>query len=531
MTECEQPAMTAEQAALCIERLVRFALQRGMLDPFDESYARNALLDLFRFTAPYEGPLEDDSLDSPVPVLESLLDYAAAIGLIPDNTATQRDLFDARIMGLLVPRPSEVVRVFRGTAGAEGIEAATNWFYRLSIDSNYIQMNRIRKNEYWRHETTYGSLEITINLSKPEKDPKEIALLKTLPPSRYPKCLLCESNVGYAGRPDHPARQNHRVIPLELGGESWYLQYSPYVYYNEHSIVFKREHEPMQISHATFRRLLEFIEQMPHYFIGSNADLPIVGGSILNHDHFQAGRHSFPMEEAPLEAQYADPLEPSVRLGIVKWPMSVIRLTGSDREAVLRAACRVHDAWRDYSDPGAEVYAYSQNADGSRIPHNTITPIARRRGSEYELDLVLRNNRTSEEHPDGIFHPHRELHHIKKENIGLIEVMGLAILPGRLKSELDAIASYLTGDNVWNEASAAEPSFPLHSHASWIGELIHRYGTRMCPEAAVEVLRQETGHKFAAVLQDAGVFKTDEEGRAAFNRFMKSFKLFISHSL
>ncbi|WP_127533558.1 UDP-glucose--hexose-1-phosphate uridylyltransferase [Paenibacillus kobensis] len=527
MTEREQPAITAEQAALLIERLVRFALQRGMIDAFDESYARNALLDLFRFTAPYEGELPLESLDSPVSLLEPLLDYAAASGFMPDNTLTQRDQFDARIMGLLVPRPSEVAKSFRETAQAVGIEAATDRFYQLSIDSNYIQMNRIRKNEYWRHETPYGSLEITINLSKPEKDPKEIALLKTLPPSRYPKCLLCESNVGYAGRPDHPARQNHRVIPLELNGESWLYQYSPYVYYNEHSIVLKSAHEPMRISHATFRRLLDFIEQMPHYFIGSNADLPIVGGSILNHDHFQAGRHSFPMEEAPVEALYADQSEPSVRYGIVNWPMSVVRLTGPDREAVLRAANRLHDAWRDYSDDSAQVAAYSEEAGGTSTPHNTITPIARRRGSEYELDLVLRNNRTSEEHPDGIFHPHQELHHIKKENIGLIEVMGLAILPGRLKAELESIASYLTGETVWNEADAQQKSLPLHQHAAWIGELIDRYGTGMSREEAALSLRQETGVKFAAVLQDAGVFKSDGQGRAAFHRFMESLELFI----
>lgn len=525
MTEREQPELAAEQAALLIERLVRFALRRGMLDAFDESYARNALLDLFGFTAPYEGELPAQSPDSPAELLEPLLDYAAEYGLIPDNTTTQRDLFDARVMGHLVPGPSEAARAFRETADSEGIEAATDRFYRLSIDSNYIRMDRIRKNEYWRHKTPYGSLEITINLSKPEKDPQEIALLKTMPPSRYPKCLLCEANVGYAGRADHPARQNLRVIPLALDGESWYFQYSPYVYYNEHSIVLKREHEPMRISHATFRRLLDFVGQLPHYFIGSNADLPIVGGSILNHDHFQAGRHTFPMEEAPVEAWYMDASEPGVRLGIVKWPMSAVRIAGPDREAVLRAANRVHDVWRGYSDADANVLARSEAEDGSRIPHNTITPIARRRGGEYELDLVLRNNRTSEEHPDGIFHPHKELHHIKRENIGLIEVMGLAILPGRLKSELEAIASYLTGEKAWSLTDAEPASSPLHQHAAWIEELIERYGTRMGRDAAADALRRETGVKFAAVLQDAGVFKMNEEGRAAFRRFMESLGL------
>lgn len=525
MTEQLQPAVDADQAALLIERLVRFGLQRGMIDPLDESYTRNALLELFQFTAPYEGELPDEALDSPVTLLEPLLDYAAETGLIPDGTLTQRDLLDARIMGMLMGRPSEVVASYRANVASEGIEAATSRFYQLNIDSNYIQMNRIRKNQYWRRETPFGSLEITINLSKPEKDPKEIALLKTLPPSRYPKCLLCETNVGYAGRADHPARQNLRVLPLELSGERWYFQYSPYVYYNEHSIVLKGEHSPMRISHETFGRLIDFIDAMPHYFIGSNADLPIVGGSILHHDHFQAGRHTFPMEIAPIEASFIDPSEPGVRFGIVNWPMSVIRVNGSSRADVLAAANRILDAWREYSDSDAEVLAYSAGADGSRVPHNTITPIARLNNGEYELDLVLRNNRTSEEHPDGIFHPHRELHHVKKENIGLIEVMGLAVLPGRLKSELEAIGAYLTGDKVWSEEEAASESFALKSHAPWIRELIERYGSALHAEEAANVLQQETGDKFLAVLKDAGVYKTSEEGRAAFRRFMASLSL------
>jgi UDPglucose--hexose-1-phosphate uridylyltransferase len=525
MTERLQPAVDADQALLLIERLVRFGLQRGMIDALDVSYTRNALLELFQFTVPYEGELPEEALDSPVSILEPLIDYAVEAALISDNTLTQRDLLDARIMGMLMGRPSEVVASFRATTEREGIEAATNRFYQLNIDSNYIQMNRIRKNQYWRRETPFGSLEITVNLSKPEKDPKEIALLKTLPPSRYPKCLLCESNVGYAGRADHPARQNLRVLPLELSGERWYFQYSPYVYYNEHSIVLKGEHSPMRISHETFGRLLDFIDAMPHYFIGSNADLPIVGGSILHHDHFQAGRHTFPMEEAPIEASFVDPSKPGVRFGIVRWPMSVIRVNGSSRSAVLAAANRILDAWREYSDADAEVLAYSEGADGSRIPHNTITPIARLNNGEYELDLVLRNNRTSEEHPDGIFHPHRELHHVKKENIGLIEVMGLAVLPGRLKAELEAIGAYLTGEKAWSEEESSSDSFALKSHAPWIRGLIERHGSALSADGAANVLQQETGNKFLAVLKDAGVYKTTEEGRSAFRRFMASLSL------
>ncbi|ALS26528.1 galactose-1-phosphate uridylyltransferase [Paenibacillus sp. 32O-W] len=510
----------AEEALVLIERLVRFARQRGMTEPLDEPYARNALLHLFGFDVPYEGELPEERLDSPLPLLEPLLDYGYSIGLIPDNTTTYRDLLDARIMGLLMPRPSETAAAFRRRAETEGLMAATDAFYRLNIDANYIRMDRIRKNEYWLHETPYGKLEITINLSKPEKDPKEIAMLKSLPPSRYPKCLLCADNVGYAGRADHPARQNLRVLPVTLGGEQWFFQYSPYVYYNEHSIVFHSEHVPMQISSATFERLLDFVEQFPHYFIGSNADLPIVGGSILNHDHFQAGRHTFPMEEAPVEALFAHPDLPDVRYGIVKWPMSVVRVAGTNREQALEAASRLLDAWRGYSDAEADILAYTER-NGARTPHNTITPIVRLRDNgEYEIDLVLRNNRTSEEHPDGIFHPHRELHHVKKENIGLIEVMGLAVLPGRLKSQLEQIAAYLSGSAVWNESEVRDAAHPLHAHADWIAALVAEWGTALSPEEALRATRSATGDKFLRVLEDAGVYKRTEEGQRAFRRFL-----------
>ncbi|MCA0756676.1 UDP-glucose--hexose-1-phosphate uridylyltransferase [Paenibacillus sp. N4] len=522
----EQQVPTQNETLLLIERLLQFALQRGLVEELDLSAARNALLDQFRFTEPYVGTVPQERLESPVTLLEPLLDYGFSIGLIPDNTTTYRDLLDARIMGLLLPRPSETNAAFRRKAEAEGLHAATDAFYSLNIDSNYIRMDRIRKNQYWLHETEYGKLEITINLSKPEKDPKEIALLKTLPQAAYPKCLLCAENVGYAGRPDHPARQNLRVLPLTLQDEQWYFQYSPYVYYNEHSIIFKGAHEPMVISHASFARLLDFVEQFPHYFIGSNADLPIVGGSILSHDHFQGGRHVFPMEAAGTEASFADPSLPGVRFGIVSWPMSVVRVNGTSKADVHRAACRLLDEWRAYSDPSADVLAFTGQADGTRIPHNTITPIARLRDNgEYEIDLVLRNNRTSEEHPDGIFHPHQELHHIKKENIGLIEVMGLAVLPGRLKDELEQIAAYLTEGNQSSPEELEDASHPLHKHAEWLRTLIARYGRSAASEQAKAAVEAETGEKFLQVLKDAGVYKRTSEGAEAFERFLLSVGL------
>ncbi|WP_308638467.1 UDP-glucose--hexose-1-phosphate uridylyltransferase [Paenibacillus silvisoli] len=524
MPEQVQPTVSAQEALLLIERLVQFGVQRGMLEPPLDVYgARNALLELFGFQEAYEGDVPEERLDSAVSLLEPLLDYGASIGLIADNTTTYRDLLDARIMGLLMPRPSEAAARFRRTAEQEGIAKATDDFYRMSIDSNYIRMDRIAKNQYWEQPTEYGNLEITVNLSKPEKDPREIALLKTLAPSNYPKCLLCADNVGYAGRADHPARQNHRIIPLELQGEAWYFQYSPYVYYNEHSIVFHGKHVPMRISHETFARLLDFVEAFPHYFIGSNADLPIVGGSILNHDHFQAGRHVFPMETAAAEQIFVHPDDKSVTYSIVAWPMAVVRLNGRDKAAVLRAAGNVLDAWRAYSDADADIIAHSDK-NGVQVPHNTITPIARlREGGEYELDLVLRNNRTSEEHPDGIFHPHANLHHIKKENIGLIEVMGLAVLPGRLKSELEEIAAMLTGDRAYDNGTLA--GGPLEKHAPWIEEIVKANGANLTKARADAVLQEEVGRKFLDVLHDAGVYKCTVQGREAFGRFMFSLGL------
>ncbi|WP_276357811.1 UDP-glucose--hexose-1-phosphate uridylyltransferase [Cohnella caldifontis] len=526
MADITERTETAGETGIyaAIERLVAFALDRGLIALPDTEFARNALLDLFRLSEPAAGADAGNAAsadEGPAALLEPLLDEAVRLGLLPDDTLTYRDLFDARIMGLLMPRPSETEKLFREKAAAGGIMAATDWFYRLNIDVNYIRMDRVRKNAYWRHAFPSGELEITINLTKPEKDPKEIALLKTLPQSSYPKCLLCKENVGYAGRLNHPARQNLRVLPLTLQGEEWHFQYSPYVYYNEHSIVFRGEHVPMKISPATFARLLDFIEAFPHYFIGSNADLPIVGGSILNHDHFQAGRHVFPMEKADVEDGFPVASEPAVRGGLVRWPMSVLRLRSADRNALLRAADGVLAAWRGYSDPDADIVAFT-----GETPHNTITPIARMRDNgEYELDLVLRNNRTSERYPDGIFHPHPELHHIKKENIGLIEVMGLAVLPGRLQQELSEIASFLTGATAYDPEAISAPGHPLRGHAPWIAELVGRFGRSLAPDEAAAALRAAVGDKFAAVLRDAGVFKEDARGREAFRRFLAAASL------
>ncbi|WP_058303510.1 UDP-glucose--hexose-1-phosphate uridylyltransferase [Gorillibacterium timonense] len=502
-----------------IARLLQFGVQRGFLGEGDEIVAQNALLDLLQVDEPYAGEIPDERLTAPVSILEHILDYAAEQGILPENNTTQRDLLDARIMGLLLPRQSEVAKTFRQLA-AQAPEKATDWFYQLSTDSNYIRMDRIRKNEMWLAPTEYGDLEITVNLSKPEKDPKEIAAERNAPQSRYPKCLLCLENIGYAGRLNHPARQNHRVIPLGLNGEPWFLQYSPYIYYNEHCIVFSREHVPMKVSRNSFVRLLSFVGQMPHYFIGSNADLPIVGGSILSHDHFQGGRHVFPMEKAPVESSFQHNDYPGVSIGIVKWPMSVIRISGDNPDHLIELADTLLTLWRAYSDPQADVLAFSRSDEGE-VLHNTITPIARRNlKGEYELDLVLRNNRTTEEHPLGLFHPHADLHHIKKENIGLIEVMGLAVLPGRLKDEIEAIAEWLVEASQLSAAPAIAEGSPLAKHAEWMEQLRKEYKS-LTKEQALEAVRREVGSKFARVLLDAGVYKRDNSGRAGFSRFME----------
>ena len=498
-----------------LNRLIGFAAAHGLIGFNDQIWAANSLigaLSLHSFQPEEPGAAERDELEhmtSPEPILERILDWAAGQGLIED-TGTDRDLLDTRLMGLLTPRPSNVISCF-DTLKTASPQKATDWFYELGIASNYIRSARTARNICWKTATEFGELDITINLSKPEKDPRDIARARTVPSSGYPKCLLCRENEGFFGHHGHPARQNLRLIPLNFHGEDWYLQYSPYSYYNEHCIVLGKEHVPMRISRATFENLLGFITQFPHYFLGSNADLPIVGGSILSHDHYQGGRYVFAMEKAPVEKEYA--LAPNVKAGRVKWPLSALRLTSPDAEALINLACRVLDAWRGWSDPSVGVLAVSGGE-----PHNTITPIARRRGGDYELDLVLRNNRTSEEHPLGIFHPHAEVHHIKKENIGLIEVMGLAVLPPRLKGALEAMAEAWTRGE---DDLSAHPE--LAAHDVWYRGL-RQHHTGLAPEAVPGMLRDEVGHVFAQVLSDSGVYKRTPEGLAAFDRFVMSLK-------
>lgn len=492
-----------------IDSLVIYAISRGLAQPEDEVVLRNRILDILRRDdyAPGGEPLSTD-LEK---ILGELLDYACAQGLCED-TVTARDIFDTRLMGALTPMPREVVRTFREKY-AVSPQAATDWYYTLSRDTDYIRRYRIAKDIRWKYESEYGALDITINLSKPEKDPKAIAAAKNAPQSGYPKCQLCRENEGYAGRMNHPARANHRIVPVTIGGKAWFLQYSPYVYYNEHCIVFNGEHVPMVIDRAAFRKLLEFVTAFPHYFVGSNADLPIVGGSILSHEHFQGGHYTFPMEVAPVETEISFRGYEDIRAGLVKWPMSVIRLDGSDPERLADLADRVLTCWRGYSDPKAGVYAYTEGE-----PHNTITPIARRRGTDYELDLVLRCNITTDEHPLGVFHPHAEKHHIKKENIGLIEVMGLAVLPSRLKTELTLLEHALET----NQDLSADPI--LSKHASWVAELRQQYD--FTPDNTAEILRREVGKVFAGVLEDAGVYKHTPAGHAAFLDFIQAVNLF-----
>ena len=441
--------------------------------------------------------------------MKDLLDWAVENGRIEDDT-TSRDLFDTELMGRLTPRPSQVIRAFR-TRYEESPEAATDWYYQFSQDTDYILRYRIAKDVKWVAPTPYGDLDITINLSKPEKDPRAIAAAKTAPQGGYPKCQLCRENEGYAGRMNHPARQNHRIIPITIDGKDWFFQYSPYVYYNEHCIVFNGAHVPMKIDRSAFRKLLDFVKQFPHYFVGSNADLPIVGGSILSHDHFQGGRYTFAMEKAPVEKAVSFPGFEDIECGIVKWPMSVIRLRSADDDRLVDLAEKILTTWRGYTDEAAFIFA---ETDGE--PHNTITPIARMRDGKFELDLVLRNNITTEEYPLGVYHPHQELHHIKKENIGLIEVMGLAVQPSRLKGELADLAdAFVEGRDI-----RADEALEKHNH--WAEELKTRY--TFTKENAMDILQKEVGVVFATVLEHAGVYKCTDEGRTAFLRFINSMK-------
>ncbi len=485
--------------------LLNYAEEKGLIEACDRTYCLNRLLQILRLDAPEGG---DTAMQAPLPVLlQELIDSAVRRGVIEEGVVAA-DLFDSLLMDALTPYPHEVRRRF-AEKFAESPQAATDWFYALSCDTNYIRRDRIARDRRWVFQGPYGELDITINLSKPEKDPRAIAAAKLLPQTAYPKCQLCAENEGYAGRVNHPGRSNHRLIPLTIAGENWFFQYSPYVYYNEHCIVFNSRHTPMKIDGAAFRKLFSFVGQFPHYFVGSNADLPIVGGSILSHDHFQGGHYEFAMERAEVEEWWQFKDFPEVRAGIVRWPMSVLRLRGADPEKVINLAERVLNRWRGYSDPSVFVFA---ETDGE--PHNTVTPIARRRGEDYELDLVLRNNITTEEFPLGVYHPHQELHHIKKENIGLIEVMGLAVLPSRLLRELDALKdAMLEGRDLRADALTA-------SHADWAEKILQR--REFNAGNAEAVLQEEVGAVFQRVLEDAGVFKRDDAGRAAFRRFLEA---------
>ncbi len=486
-----------------IESLVSYAMNKGLALPEDHTVLLNRLLEALHIDA-YEPGNEPQSEDLEE-ILGGILDYAVEKGLCTDNVVS-RDLFDTKIMGILTPMPREVIGIFRSLY-EKSPEKATDWYYQFSCDTDYIRRYRICKDMRWKYDSKYGPIDITINLSKPEKDPKAIAAAKNAPQSSYPKCQLCPENEGYAGRMNHPARQNHRIIPITVDGSPWCLQYSPYVYYNEHCIVFNSQHIPMKIDRSAFKKLLDFVTAFPHYFVGSNADLPIVGGSILSHEHFQGGHYTFAMETAGIEKTLQFTGFEDITAGIVNWPMSVIRLTGESPDRLVELADKILLAWRSYTDEAANIFA---ETDGE--PHNTITPIARRRGTAYELDLVLRNNLTTDEHPLGVYHPHADKHHIKKENIGLIEVMGLAVLPSRLKGELTALAEAIkTGAAIEGD---------LEKHAAWIAEIRSR--RELNADNAVDVLLEETGRVFAAVLEDAGVYKCTTEGRAAFLRFTEN---------
>lgn len=491
-----------------IKRLVNFGLAHQLLKEEDVIYVTNQLLDILQLHDYEDVDVENEQLTTPQPILDDMLAYAIEKGIIED-TIVSKDLFDTRIMNALMPRPSEVIAKFK-TLYKESPKKATDYYYDLSRASNYMRTDRIAKDLHWVTETKYGPIDITINLSKPEKDPKDIAKAKLLPPSKYPKCLLCKENEGYAGTLSHPARNNHRIIPVMLNGKRYFLQYSPYSYYNEHCIVFNEDHIPMVINENTFRCLLDFVRQFPHYFIGSNADLPIVGGSILTHDHFQGGNYTFAMERASMLEEIKSEKYPGVSYGRVMWPLSVLRLRSKEIEPLIHCATDVLSNWKNYSDECVGILSHSEDT-----PHNTITPIARKKGEFYELDLTLRNNRTTEEYPMGIFHPHANLHHIKKENIGLIEVMGLAVLPARLKGELAQIEECLQNQKALPEA--------LQIHQDWYNHLSATYQDTPKEELHT-IIQNEVGHIFEQVLEDAGVFKQDEQGQQAFERFMHTIE-------
>lgn len=489
-----------------INKLVGYALSCGLIEEGDKIYCTNRLLEILGLDEYEEPQARYEKIDLEQ-ILGEILDYAAEKGIIK-NDVTSRDLFDTKLMSVFVPRPSFVTEKFRSIYERSPKEA-TDYYYKLSRDTDYIRRYRVAKDLKWKYDSEYGELDITVNLSKPEKSPEEIAAAKLAKQSGYPKCLLCPENEGYAGRTNHPARQNHRIIPITIDGSAWGMQYSPYVYYNEHCIVFNKKHIPMKIDKSAFNKLLDFVTLFPHYFIGSNADLPIVGGSILSHEHFQGGGYEFAMAKAPVEKAFHVCGFDDVDCGIVKWPMSVVRVSSVNKESVAALADRILTVWRDYNDEKCFIYS---ETDGER--HSTVTPIARRRGEKYEMDLVLRNNITTKEHPLGVFHPHVELHNIKKENIGLIEVMGLAVLPARLKKEIASLEkAILSGEDI---ASVPE----IAKHADWVASFGDKY--EFNEQNVTEILQKEIGAVFAKVLEHAGVFKRDENGREGFDRFLRA---------
>lgn len=489
-----------------LAKLIDYALNKGLITSEDEIYARNKLLDCLELTE-WEGSASDSNNMSIDDILDKINDYATEKGIIT-GTGESRDLFDTKVMGIFTAFPREVIGKFK-TDYDISPKTATDNYFEWNKSTNYVRAGRIAKDMKWKYESEYGTLDITINLSKPEKDPRDIAAAKNAKTVAYPKCQLCYENTGYAGRIGHPARQNLIPISMTVHNQPWLFQYSPYGYYNEHCIVFNSQHIPMKIDDAVFGKLFDIIETLPHYFVGSNADLPIVGGSILSHEHFQGGNYTFAMETAPVEYEFSLSSYPNVKAGIVKWPMSVIRLRSNNRAELEKACSHILASWRGYSDENADIYAFSGDT-----PHNTITPIARKKGDEFECDLVLRNNRTSDEHPLGIFHPHAELHHIKKENIGLIEVMGLAVLPARLKNEMRMLADTLVKKGV----SAVRTNEILEKHADWVEEFADRYV--IDADNVTEVIEQEIGRVFSKVLEDAGVFKRNDKGMEAFKRFV-----------
>ena len=491
-----------------INRLLNFAVQNGLITEDDMYYSANLLLDVLK-AQEFTMVKVEEKLPTATPILENMLDYMAEKEMFV-NTVTQRDLYDTALMNCVMPRPSEVIAKFKADY-AVSPEKATENYFALSTASNYIRKDRIDKNVAWKTATEYGDLDITINLSKPEKDPRDIAAAKLVASTTYPKCLLCRENEGFAGHANHPARQNHRIIPMDFHGHQWFLQYSPYTYYNEHCIIFNSEHTPMKISRKSFENLADFLEVLPHYFAGSNADLPIVGGSILSHDHYQGGNYIFAMAKAPIEKEYEFAGFPDVKAGRLKWPMSAIRITSENRQQLIDLAEKILNAWRGYTDESVTIFA---ETDGE--PHNTITPIGRRVGKAYQFDLVLRNNLTTEEHPLGLYHPHAEVHHIKKENIGLIEVMGLAVLPARLKAEMAGIKAALLDD-----VDSIDDDENLKSHAVWYKEIRAKH-TDINKDNVDNIIQEEIGKVFMQVLTDAGVYKRNEQGMEAFDKFVAS---------